>query len=317
MVSNAAEIGWKHAGEWVAIICLIGSAGLALFAAWLALPAHFSRGNSPDLLLVFHLAVVQVAIAFLGLIALVLHRRRYILAAWWAHADPRRQAGALLLVLVTIEICLAAGFWFTQGRGVDQLGYLRSLFYLGGERNLPALFSALQLVLAGVLAYQCGRARAGASAARWTWWISSAVCLYLGFDEFFMLHERVGDWATASGWFGAPGRNVISFGHWQVYTWTVVFTPIAAMLGPALAIKFRRMLPIRTFGILVLSGLAFLWGAIGMEDIQSHEIATGLIERGSLPAQFFMFVEEMLEMFGASLAVYVFAYTLLDARVRT
>jgi hypothetical protein len=68
-------------------------------------------------------------------------------------------------------------------------GFL-GLFYLDGEYNLPALFSAALWLLASLSLYAAGRARERGR-RRHVWTGLAIGLLYLAFDEAFGIHEKL------------------------------------------------------------------------------------------------------------------------------
>ena len=75
-------------------------------------------------------------------------------------------------------------------------------------------------------------------------------------------------------------------------------------------------MPARSFLLLIAGGGLFLAGAIGVENLQAHQMASGAIERGGLRAHNNVFGEELLEMLGVTLAVYATALTLFSGYSR-
>jgi hypothetical protein len=295
------------------IACGILAGCLAGLLAWHAAPLRTARAAF-DPLLLFHLALTQLALLCAGCMAWVIHLRRAAIRARWRGASPRRKAAALALCLLGIELLLALLFWATRGRGVEELGYLRGLFFFGGEWNLPSLFSSLQLLLLGLLALLCARATPSRAAGRAVWQLMAAVTFYMAADELLMLHERFDDFAEALGIIAHDEQRVLAIAGWQVRPWTLVFFPVALLLGLVLGIGLARQLPARSFRLLVASGVLFIAGAVGLENIQAHQMASGAIERGALRAHVNMFTEEMLEMLGVTLAIYALALALFAWR---
>jgi len=71
----------------------------------------------------------------------------------------------------------------------DALRHDLLLFSLQQELNVPAFFSALLWVGAGLAALCAATATDGRTALAWR--VLGVVLVYLGFDELFMLHERL------------------------------------------------------------------------------------------------------------------------------
>jgi hypothetical protein len=309
------EAPWMRSGAAIAVVCALLAIGLSALLAWHAAPLHSRRGESADPLTLFHLALAQLAVVATGSGAWFINVRRTVIHSRWQSASPRRKATALLLGLFGIELLLVLLFWATRGKSVEECGYLRGLFFFGGEWNLPTLFSSLQLVLLGALALMCGRRMQADPKARAVWHFMAAVCFYMAADELLMLHERIDDIAKALGFIVVQEeQRVISFGGLQVRAWTMVLLPLAALLGVALGVGLARLMPAGSFMLLIAGGVLFIAGAVGMENMQAHQIASGIIKHGGLRAHINVFSEEILEMLGVTLAVYAIALTLFSAR---
>lgn len=225
---------------------------------------------------------------------------------WWqprlAATGPAARAQLLTAALVLVQLLLAAAFWLTRDQGVDRLGGLRALFWMGGEFRLPALFAVAQAGLAATLAWQCHQRRPGSA-----WVAATAVCAYIGIDELLSVHETIGALVQASGWVHFDADNTTSIGGTRSFAWLLLYVPLAAIAGVALLRAFWRAVGPRHLAWLVMAGLAFLGGAVGMElvqaEAQSDEEDWLLTAAGH--AQ--LLIEETLETLGMSLAIRVFA----------
>ena len=256
----------------------------------------------------FHLWVAETGLLVLGVVCTfaLLMRNRW--QAWVLNTSGERRAVTLVMALAVSQLLLALAFWLTRNKGVDQLGGLRALFWLGGEFRLPTLFAVLQAWLAGWLAWQCRRIES----LQTVWTAAAMVCFYIGFDEMLSIHEAVGGqllpWLRDSGGFEVDSRNIIAlWGDVRAYTWQLAFLPFATLVGLWLLYGFLRVLELRAVLLLVLAALLFVGGAVGFETVEATRVATDPTWPFSTALHLNLLLEETLETAGMTVAVYVFA----------
>jgi hypothetical protein len=286
-----------------------------IMLALLALPDLLDHGNHVDVLLAFHSGVATAVIGLLGLLATLVVIDREWLRPRWAEAGPARRAATVLVGLVAFEVWLGVMYWLTRHQGVEQLGYLRAIFYLSGEGNLPAVFSSLQLLAVAGLAYAC--ARPPEDAVRRSAWLPAAlICLYLGLDELFAIHEQVGLALRTERLVDEGAGGTVQVGPAIGRAWTVVYLPLALVAGLLLARGFWRALTPARFALMMLAFVTFVGGAVGVENLAASLVASGDVQKGSDALRMLLVAEELLEMFGVTLAVYVFAREWFDRQQR-
>ncbi len=254
-----------------------------------------------------HVYLVQVFMLIISLLGLFLVSKRNKIEAWLFAINPRVQSYVLLAVLVFIELCLAMAFWLTKDHpGFSDLGYLFMLFNFNQEFNVPTLFSVAQIWLGAGLALLCAyrskKYAGGKFATVLTWGFASFVLLVMGFDELLSIHENAGQVLQKIGLTGTNGGNPIQeFG----YAWTLVALPLALFLSIFFILSFWKIFSrsLGDLGWLVLAGVTFITGAVFVENLQVYlQMNHDLIKGPSV----YLLIEEILEMFGVSLAVMVF-----------
>jgi hypothetical protein len=161
-------------------------------------------------------------------------------------------------------------------------------FDVDDERNLPAAWSTLQLLLVAVAAAAVARR---ADRDRRTWWLVVAGLLYLALDEGLRLHERL----------IPPVRRALDPDRdtdLLTFAWVVPGAVAVAVVG-LLAIGFlRRMEPVLRRDLLRAAAL-FLFAVLVLE------VVGGALHDGSgdsLPYLVEVHVEELLEMWAVALA---------------
>jgi hypothetical protein len=220
---------------------------------------------------------------------------------WWQAQLPLAKALSLAGLMVVIETFFAVGFWLTWPYGVAELGWLRAFFYVGSEHRPAALFSALQLGLAGWLAWRCY------AAERHVAWLAGAVlCFYLATDEWFGIHEFIGIAARQLAVLGIA-RAALEAEGVIVYGWQIVFLPVVLVVGALLFRAFWRITNGAELAWLVAGAGVFLGGALGFESAEAHGVSTDAAWWASARAHAILLAEETMEMLGVTIVVGVFA----------
>ncbi|WP_026611246.1 hypothetical protein [Methylocaldum szegediense] len=303
MNTNSIDLSY-HPFRWISVL-LIG-AGTVLHV--LLLPAILAKGESAVSVAWaawphrFHLWLLEALVWGLAGTALVADRFAPSFFTWWQQANPSQRAGTLGAVLIAIEVFLALCFWLTRDKGMDELGALRAAFWMGAEFRIPAFFATFQLWFAAWLAFQCYRLD-----RKVFWFASTLVFTYLGFDELFSLHEAAGSLLKGSGLVGS-GEGTVSVGSVKTYYWPLVFLLLLVFMSAWLFVIACRAVDIRALWQLVLAGVVFVTGAVGLETVE----ANGFAQMGdewftTTLGQFVLLTEELFETLGVTIAVVVFA----------
>jgi hypothetical protein len=177
----------------------------------------------------------------------------------------------------------------------DGIFGLARLFRLEVEANVPTLFSAFALIACCVASSLA--ARAGESGISRAGWIGSALIFgFLAADEAFDIHARANELGRIM--MGAEGSN-----H---SLWYVPYAGLALAAGAVLLPWWLRLKPRIQLGLL-LSGILFVFAAIGFEIIEGWLTDAGFNSRSN-PAKYLTYylvvmVEEALEMFAVALAL--------------
>jgi hypothetical protein len=163
---------------------------------------------------------------------------------------------------------------------------LRQGFDVDQEHNLPSWFSSFLLGCAAWLLWLIAR-RARAEGMAWSrhWMALALGFLLLSIDEVAGLHETL--------------NTMIEI------PWTVP-GGIVAVLACLAFVPLVRSLPRRTATLFVVSGISFIFGAIGIEIIGTG-IAIDELHLATLKYNLWALLEESLEM----LSIVLFIYALL------
>jgi hypothetical protein len=182
--------------------------------------------------------------------------------------------------------------WFYFGH--DTVKGLVPAFNLDVEGNIPSWFSSILLFSSGLLLgfVASTQKRMGKPVA--AWWVLAAIFLFLSVDEFMAIHEALG---TNFGEFiGASGLLL-------EYSWVLLYGPIGVVLL-ALFIPFLRRLPRRSRNLMILGGIVYVSGAIGVELIGSRFWTVD--QQGPQQWEYYVMagIEETLEMLGLAIFIY-------------
>jgi hypothetical protein len=207
---------------------------------------------------------------------------------------PRAYGTAALAVL-----SISTGFFILEHVfGHNQVFGLAPLFDLNGERTFPTMLAFIgfcSISLLALAAAQCSDLPADSVA----WRAIAVLGLWLGLDEALSFHEQFLDTARS-----------IAVHPVMYYGWYLFYVPVVGvMLLPF--VPFFRRLPRATTAGLLLAGLVFIGGAVGVEAFggyvayqrhyfQAQEIA-GLPVRAVYELE--VLVEECMEFAGVWLAL--------------
>ena len=167
-------------------------------------------------------------------------------------------------------------------------------FSVSAEENVPTFFSTALLLLSSFLLVVVSAKRRGAVyAARWA--LLAFIFLILALDEAAGMHE----------YFNEPFRDLLGAAGPLYYAWVIPGALFTTALF-AYYLPFLRHLSSRTGRLILLSGLLYVAGAIGVELLGAQYYYSYGVK--DFPYSLLTAVEETLEMTG----VITLIYTLLD-----
>ncbi|MBC7745070.1 MAG: hypothetical protein H7096_08185 [Flavobacterium sp.] len=198
----------------------------------------------------------------------------------------------IIVTLFTISFLfiLVQTYFGIESKGFDKL---HRLFNLNKESNIPTLFSSVQLLIASIILFYLYTIDV---VKRGYWLFLSIVFLMLCIDETAQIHELLN---------GLKTRVEILNQSSLLHVWVYPYLLLVIFLGVILS-KFIFQLPFKTRNLLILSGVIFVGGAVGMEMLQEQvKIFYGGAE--SLLEKFLYCLEETCEMAGVA----IFNYSLI------
>jgi hypothetical protein len=232
-----------------------------------------------------------------------------------AEPGPARPLGVrperVLKLLIAISLFFFAVTLFERiwEQSHSDLGGIGVRFDTHEEGNLPTWFSGGMLLGAGALFLLIAAARRAAGAA-WTgrWAFLGAVFVYLSADEVGQIHEHTvkplkHSISDLTGFGGSAARAI------AVAVIVAVLLAFAAAYWPWLRAQPRRL-----SRLVVLAGLLYVTGALGLEVVgRFYEVAGG--GRTDLFDGVLSTVEELFEMTGVAVLIYALLERIANVRV--
>ncbi len=196
-----------------------------------------------------------------------------------------RILSVITAILAGAHIFLIHIIWFSDQPEAKKL---RRFFHLNWEISFASYFSASLLAMAGFFLLYIAR---NASGFRRQWHVLSFIFMFLSLDEALAFHEEL----------VKPLRVIVGEYPWAYHAWIIVAIPLLIILA-IYFFRFMKSLPSLTIRQMVLAGLIYLSGAVGMEILSGYyEFTEGPSESYFL--DLLILVEEVLEMTGVILFI--------------
>jgi hypothetical protein len=195
-------------------------------------------------------------------------------------------AANLLAVFMALEL------------GNRRLLGLADLVNLNMEQNFPTVFSQVQLLAAGALAWQAGTQDADLTRRR-LWRFLGLGLVWIGLDEAIAIHERANK-------LDIGGLGEISYFY---FPWVVPALLVVAVCG-AIMLKLLLTLPRSTAVALAWSGGLFVAGSVGMELLGGHQAELHGYDNWTYVLCYTL--EETLEMLAVALFIRTVLHHMLE-----
>ena len=206
--------------------------------------------------------------------------------------SPRKIFKFILLSIVVLTIANLMGIIVRLFPGHGVFRDLIQLFDFNSERNIPTLYSSINLMFSAVLLV-CIALKHKAMRSSWFPWMGlAAIFCLLSVDETAQLHERLAE----------PVQNLLNISGAFYYVWTLPYILFLGVLF-LLYLRFLKQLPKRTRTLFLLSGALFIFGAIGFEIIGNFQTQADL-SQNTLQYRLLYTCEEFLEMSSVALFIY-------------
>lgn len=205
--------------------------------------------------------------------------------------SPRQALIVLLSIIGFLVLANIAGIVAKFAFGQDSFFGLIGLFDLHSERNIPTLFSSLQLALAGLLLFLIGSKHQSSGEKFIAWIVLAAIFLFLAIDETAVIHERLSE----------PVRAVLNPGGFFYFPWVIPYGIVVMLILVGFS-RFLMQLPKPISTWFLASGAIYIGGAIGFEMLSARH--KQLFGSDNVSYALYYTVEETLEMLGIALFLY-------------
>jgi len=213
--------------------------------------------------------------------------------------------GAVALGVAYVVVQRINPYGIEPGRS-EASRLLFELFDLNGENNIPSWYTSMVWAIAAGLALVASRRELGGDAImRWSWALLGCVFLLLSLDEVGSLHERL------LGLVGDTAQHALGLADSFYYDWAAVGAILVIVIG-ALFVPFLLRVPRDVAVRLIIAGGVFLSGSLAIETIGSSYEAGWISSTNLFRISWhrLIFVEELLEVVGAVLAVHALLWSL-------
>jgi hypothetical protein len=219
---------------------------------------------------------------------------------YWIY--PRR----IFKILTVIALLLCVASLVGQfGRYVLRIenNSLITLFNIDAEKNIPSLYSGVQLLLSSLLLSMVAIVKRQTKGSYIKYWHGlSVIFLYLALDEWFAIHETVNP-VLNQFIQNSPVARLDILNLILIITFVVIYT------------KFVLNLPSRIKFLFIISGVLFVTGAIAIEVI-GENFFTDIYHKPRLASQIISTLEEFLEMLGINLFIYAILVHIASLPIR-
>jgi hypothetical protein len=206
---------------------------------------------------------------------------------------PSKVVKYLAIVVLFLIIANIAGVISTYILGHSRVFGLVALFDLDGERNIPTYYSSLSLFFCCVLAALIGLARRDQGETDSVYWLVLAgLFFFMSVDELASLHEKL----------ILPMRSLFDASGVFYFAWVIPYEVLTIGVGVAY-LRFLFRLPPAIRNLLLIGGIIYLDGALGMEMLGGlYRSLDG--DHKDLICATMTTVEESLEMVGVLVCIH-------------
>lgn len=164
-------------------------------------------------------------------------------------------------------------------------------FWLDNESNFPTFFNFSLIMLAAFLLISLSRLEfLSRSPMRYHWAIMAGIFFFFGFDEAAEFHEAL----------VGPVRHILGVGGIFYFAWIIPAMVFIVIFFLAY-LRFLIAQPFRVSARMILGGLLYVSGAVGMEMIGGTIAESG--NMSSFAYALAAHIEEVLEMVGLSVFI--------------
>lgn len=207
---------------------------------------------------------------------------------------PYRIARSLVAVVLLLAVLSVVGQVMRYRATNESVREIALLFKLSAEQTIPAYFSAILLLAAGVLLLTIGGAtRQQGRPFACHWAVLGVIFAYLSVDEAVGIHEL-----AMAPMQRVLGSHAVGFLY---YAWVLPAAGLLCILG-LVYLRFLLHLPSTVRNRVIGAAVLFVGGAVGVEMVGGYLAST--VSTSSVQYALSALIEETMEMLGAVLFIY-------------
>lgn len=193
---------------------------------------------------------------------------------------------SFLLLLVFNIVGIIAKLNFDNGISY----HLYNATSFDSETSLATFYSSLLLLLAAALLYFIYYYTKGSTNKNISWLLLSIIFLYLSIDESVAIHEK----------FMLLIREEYNLSGFLYFSWVIPYG-ILLIIFSIYLIPFLLKLESKTRNLFIISGVVFVFGALGIELFEGKHFE---IHGKDMVFEILYTIEESFEILGVSLFIY-------------
>jgi hypothetical protein len=207
------------------------------------------------------------------------------------HINPKKVFYILLKFIFFLLVCNIFVVYLNLYEIDNSLKNIIYFFDFDRERNLPTFYSSLALLASSILLFVISNFHKNKKLEHFQWKGLAFIFAFLSIDEITVIHEQLFE----------PMQNLFNTSGLLYYAWYIPYGFILLILVLVYA-KFLLKLPKRVKSLFFLSGVVFVFGAIGFESISGFY--DELIGQQTFEYCALYTVEELFEMCGVAIFIY-------------
>ncbi|MCP4112281.1 MAG: peptidase M48 Ste24p [Desulfobacteraceae bacterium] len=203
---------------------------------------------------------------------------------------------SLLFLSIAVFLTLVHCIFLVSFFCIDtpDISFFIRWFDLDIENNVPSLYSSFAIFMCSFLSFIIAMHKSKRlDYEKLCWFGLGIVFLFLSFDEYFQLHENIGDIV----------ENYINATGFLYFPWIIPYG-FAVIVFILVYLKFILELPKKTATLFILTGIVYLTGAIVFDMLGGREAE--LYGFDSVTYSVLYTIEEFLEMISVVVLIYTF-----------
>lgn len=204
--------------------------------------------------------------------------------------NPKKIFNVLIFIIFSLEIANIIGLIF-YFRG-NNIRWFYNMFNLTTEGNIPTFYSSITIFISAILLGFIAFFRKKNNLPHILWLYLSLIFLFLSIDEASEIHERIGT-------IFEDNLNLTGFLSWG---WVIPYGLLLLVFATIYFFKFLPQLPKKINWLFLISGIIYVFGAIGFEMLAAQNYSS--YNNSEILDSIYYSIEEFFEMLGIALFIY-------------